>query len=291
MKRIYLIDCPGVVHPSPEDTETDIILKGVVRVENLALAEDHIPVVLERVKPEYMKQTYGIHSWENHVDFLEQLARKSGKLLKGGEPDICSVSKMILNDWIRGKIPYFKMPPMEPKSTDNEDLVEIKQIFKNIVVSSAFSSADMKAPVDETANEAAAADETTSEQEQVPDWDDVFQNVVGEEEAVHPGSSDSVPEENETTVVQEENEIDSELEMSESESESVVQEAESSNSRKTKGSSEVDVSEKKHEKKRMTTNKRKVGVNYYDTANVKNRNRSKVKPVDPHTLQKKLRKH
>lgn len=31
MRRIYLIDCPGVVHPSG-DTETEIVLKGVVRI-------------------------------------------------------------------------------------------------------------------------------------------------------------------------------------------------------------------------------------------------------------------
>ena len=82
MKRIYLIDCPGVVHPSPEDTETDIILKGVVRVEKLESAQDHINEVLSRVKPDYIKQTYGIHSWEDHIDFLEQLSKKSGRLLK-----------------------------------------------------------------------------------------------------------------------------------------------------------------------------------------------------------------
>ena len=82
MKRIYLIDCPGVVHPSPEDTETDIILKGVVRVEKVEAADDHIAEVLKRVKPEYIKQTYGINSWEDHVDFLEQLSKKSGRLLK-----------------------------------------------------------------------------------------------------------------------------------------------------------------------------------------------------------------
>lgn len=33
MKRIYLIDCPGVVPPNPEDSETDIILKGSVSIE------------------------------------------------------------------------------------------------------------------------------------------------------------------------------------------------------------------------------------------------------------------
>ena len=29
MRRIFLIDCPGVVYPS-EDSESDIVLKGVV---------------------------------------------------------------------------------------------------------------------------------------------------------------------------------------------------------------------------------------------------------------------
>lgn len=29
-KRIFLIDCPGVVYPSKEDSDTDIVLKGVV---------------------------------------------------------------------------------------------------------------------------------------------------------------------------------------------------------------------------------------------------------------------
>lgn len=32
MRRIYLIDCPGVVYPTG-DTDTEIVLKGVVRLE------------------------------------------------------------------------------------------------------------------------------------------------------------------------------------------------------------------------------------------------------------------
>ena len=38
MKRIFLIDCPGVVYSKAGDTETQSVLKGVVRVENLARA-------------------------------------------------------------------------------------------------------------------------------------------------------------------------------------------------------------------------------------------------------------
>lgn len=34
-KKIFLIDCPGVVYNGTTDSETDTVLKGVVRVENL----------------------------------------------------------------------------------------------------------------------------------------------------------------------------------------------------------------------------------------------------------------
>ncbi|XP_041650112.1 nucleolar GTP-binding protein 2 isoform X2 [Cheilinus undulatus] len=110
MRRIFLIDCPGVVYPS-EDSETDIVLKGVVQVEKIRNPEEHIGAVLERAKPEYIQKTYRIPSWNNAEDFLEKLAFRTGKLLKGGEPDLTTVSKMVLNDWQRGRIPFFVKPP------------------------------------------------------------------------------------------------------------------------------------------------------------------------------------
>ena len=80
---------------------------------------------------EHLQKTYGIMEWEDDIDFLEQYALKTGKLLKKGDPDINAVGRMILNDWyillldiiialpltviniirIRGKIPYFVCPP------------------------------------------------------------------------------------------------------------------------------------------------------------------------------------
>ncbi|XP_071964915.1 uncharacterized protein [Antedon mediterranea] len=116
MRRIYLIDCPGTVNPTG-DTETEIILKGVVRVENVKFPEEHIPEVLRRVKPDYITKTYRLTQWKDHIDFLEQLARRSGKLLKKGEPDISTVAKMVLNDWQRGKIPFYVRPPPSDDKT------------------------------------------------------------------------------------------------------------------------------------------------------------------------------
>jgi len=112
MKRIYLIDCPGVVPPSSTDTPQDILLRGVVRVENVENPEQYIPAVLAKTKPQHIERTYQIKGYNGHIEFLELLARKGGRLLHGGEPDVDGVAKMVLNDFLRGKIPWFTPPPV-----------------------------------------------------------------------------------------------------------------------------------------------------------------------------------
>ena len=92
---------------------------------------------LNRCKKEYIARTYKNVEWESAVDFLEKVAQKSGKLLKGGEPDINTVAKMVLNDWQRGKIPFFvpppgcEFPPAPPKqgevATNPEEKNEVQE--------------------------------------------------------------------------------------------------------------------------------------------------------------------
>ncbi|XP_055760374.1 nucleolar GTP-binding protein 2-like [Salvelinus fontinalis] len=125
MRRIFLIDCPGVVYPS-EDSESDIVLKGVVQVEKIRNPEEHIPAVLERAKPEYIQKTYRIPTWSSPEDFLEKLAMRMGKLHKGGEPDLTCVAKMVLNDWQRGRIPFFVKPPGCEGEHEGKDILPVE---------------------------------------------------------------------------------------------------------------------------------------------------------------------
>lgn len=111
MKRIYLIDCPGVVPPSNNETEEDILLRGVVRVENVQNPEQYIAGVLKRTQPRYIERTYDVKGYTDATDFLNIIARKGGRLLKGGEADVDGMAKMVLNDFLRGKIPWFTPPP------------------------------------------------------------------------------------------------------------------------------------------------------------------------------------
>lgn len=110
MKRIYLIDCPGIVPPADKD-ETSVVLKGVVRVENITAPEDHIEAILQKADPAHLRNFYQVSAVADHLEFLETLAKKSGKLLKGGIPDVSSMAKLVIHDWLRGRIPYYVPPP------------------------------------------------------------------------------------------------------------------------------------------------------------------------------------
>lgn len=97
MRRIYLIDCPGIVPPSARDSESQKVLKGIVRVEHLSSPEEHVPFLLGRVRPEYLTRTYGVSDWKDSDEFLSKLAIKMGKLHRGGEADQRTVATMVLN--------------------------------------------------------------------------------------------------------------------------------------------------------------------------------------------------
>ena len=51
-------------------------------MENVKLPSDFIPAVLERVKRDYVQATYKIDSWDDATDFMDKLAKRSGRLLK-----------------------------------------------------------------------------------------------------------------------------------------------------------------------------------------------------------------
>ena len=48
-KWIYLIDSPGVVYSSENDSDVDVVLKGAVRAERIRDPEHYIKYILERV--------------------------------------------------------------------------------------------------------------------------------------------------------------------------------------------------------------------------------------------------
>lgn len=126
-RNIYLIDCPGVVVDAAGDTETDSVLKGVVRAERLETPEDFIDAIQAAVKREHIAAMYGLPksgegTWTTSEELLEKIAIKSGRLLKGGEPCLRTAAIMVICDFQRGRLPHYVAPP-ELKEDSGKEVV------------------------------------------------------------------------------------------------------------------------------------------------------------------------
>ena len=184
MKRIYLIDCPGVVPPSKNDSPEDILLRGVVRVENVENPEQYIAAVLKKTKPHHIERTYDVRGFSTPTKFLELLAMKGGRLLKGGEADVDGVAKMVLNDFLRGKIPWFTPPPVvegEEKGIDGRRGA-LGEMGRANILENAESSTQGDTSMMESPDTAGAADDGAA-------GGDNFQGFDGSEDEGDPTDS------------------------------------------------------------------------------------------------------
>ncbi|KAF8644228.1 hypothetical protein AX16_008583 [Volvariella volvacea WC 439] len=297
-RRIYLIDCPGIVPASANDSQTAIVLKGVVRVEALPTPSEHIPALMERVKPLYLSRTYGIplpdqsnpsQGWDSDT-FLDKLARMKGRLLKHGEPDLDSVAKIVLSDWVRGRIPYFVPPPerseelnkAEEKAkakakrdakgkaraveegAEDQHVPSVKQNLGTIMQKNNFLAEDIKPLEDEFVVD---GEEEDGEGEDM----DSGEEEGGEDESNQDGKE---AQEEELTW----NDIWEGIQMGKADSSLAVEDeagVESGAPESSEGNASDEDSSAPEKGSRMTTNKRKA-ANFYTTHNVKNKNRNKA---------------
>jgi len=126
-QRVFLIDCPGVVYSGQEHDETELILRGVCRVENILTPQEHIPEVLKRAKHEHLARLFQVTGWEGDdtgIEFLTKVAFCRGKLLKGGEPDLDGIARTVLRDWQYGKIPFLTQPDETYEVKENKPIAK-----------------------------------------------------------------------------------------------------------------------------------------------------------------------
>jgi nuclear GTP-binding protein len=116
--RIRILDCPGVVPASGTEITPSMVLRNSIKVELLEDPVTPVAYILDRVPKEQLLSAYDVGTFADADDFLTQLAKKRGRLGKGGEPDLDAVARSVLGDWNRGRIRYFTIPP------EGDDTVE-----------------------------------------------------------------------------------------------------------------------------------------------------------------------
>lgn len=137
--KLKLIDSPGIVFPSTngktgkkskENEQARLVLLNAIPPKQI---EDPIPAVHLLIKRlsssenliSKMLELYGIPTLfptngDKTTDFLIQVARKRGRLGKGGVPNIESAAMTVINDWRDGRIQGWANAPVLPvvSSTD-----------------------------------------------------------------------------------------------------------------------------------------------------------------------------
>ncbi|KAI4904579.1 hypothetical protein NFI96_027376 [Prochilodus magdalenae] len=109
-KHIKLLDCPGIVMAT-STSDAAMILRNCVKIEQLVDPVPAIEAILRRCSKKQIMEHYGIPDFHTALEFLALLARRLGKLRKGGLPDSDKAAKSVLMDWTGGRISYFTHPP------------------------------------------------------------------------------------------------------------------------------------------------------------------------------------
>ncbi|XP_023693123.1 guanine nucleotide-binding protein-like 3-like protein [Paramormyrops kingsleyae] len=109
-KHIKLLDCPGIVMAT-STSDAAMILRNCVKIEQLVDPVTPVEAILRRCNKAQIMQHYGVSDFRTPLEFLAMLARRQGKLKKGGLPDHDKAAKSVLLDWTGGRISYFTHPP------------------------------------------------------------------------------------------------------------------------------------------------------------------------------------
>lgn len=110
-KKVKLLDTPGIVFPKAGDVSDDIVLRNVVKLEQVADLISPVATILKRCDKSVILSIYKVPDYDTVNEFLVSLARKVGKLSRGGIPNTTAAARIVLQDWTGGKIPFYTEPP------------------------------------------------------------------------------------------------------------------------------------------------------------------------------------
>lgn len=108
--ELELLDSPGILWPKFNDRSQALNLGSMTSIKEEVLPIDEIAVhildVMFKYYPENLKERYGVEEfdYEDLIPTYEQIGKRRGCLIKGGEVDYDKVSLIIVNDMKEGRL-------------------------------------------------------------------------------------------------------------------------------------------------------------------------------------------
>lgn len=112
---IYLIDSPGVFVPYVPNSETMLKLALVGCVKDTIIppvtVADYLLYRMNLHDPTIYKKYH--EPTNNILDFLAKVGKETGRLMKGGEPDLEATALWIVGRWRNGLLGRFMLDPVD----------------------------------------------------------------------------------------------------------------------------------------------------------------------------------
>ncbi len=125
--EVRLVDGPGLVMPNLNMTKAEMVLGGILPIDNLTDCHPSVELLLTRIPASTVVKHYGVlpSSMEQakrklgdrkageSLQVLSALALMRGFMKPGGVPDHFRAARIILKDYVQGKLLFCRAPPGE----------------------------------------------------------------------------------------------------------------------------------------------------------------------------------
>ncbi|CAI7615912.1 unnamed protein product [Penicillium pancosmium] len=164
--EIMLCDCPGLVFPNFASTKADLVVNGVLPIDQQREFTGPAGLVAKRVPKSFIEQVYGVKIRTRPVeeggtgiptasDILRSYARARGFSTQGlGQPDESRAARYVLKDYVNGKL-LFVHPPPRPENEEpidpnlfNQELYDVAHLPEKRRAMLAGSVVDLDADVE-----------------------------------------------------------------------------------------------------------------------------------------------
>ena len=138
--ELLLCDCPGLVFPSFVSSRGELILNGVLPIDQMRDYSEPVYLAAEHIPRSVFEMYYGItlpqpkdYEDQNRIPTAEELcsayAIYRGYMNHKGMPDVSRSARYILKDYVNGKLLYCYAPPgLDAKTFQDHKYEQSKEV-------------------------------------------------------------------------------------------------------------------------------------------------------------------
>ncbi|KAL5014479.1 hypothetical protein ScPMuIL_008749 [Solemya velum] len=134
---LMLCDCPGLVFPSFVSTKADLIVNGILPIDQMTDSNSPISLICSHIPRDLLQQIYGItipkpqegedpDRSPTAYELLNSYGYMRGFMTANGMPDCSRSARYVLKDYVNGRLLYCHPPPDTNPVEFHEEKMPVK---------------------------------------------------------------------------------------------------------------------------------------------------------------------